>query len=506
SQRNRALADTAGTLLVARVPEYQGADQSSIRAGSLDETIRNQNVFAITTFDIKDRYIADALIRRDGSSLFGPESRWATYFRASAAWRVTEDLALPVVDEFRLRGSYGTAGLRPEFDYQYEILDVTPGGFTKNILGNPLLKPARSAEMELGANAEFGNGRFNFEYTYAKKTTKDQILLVDLPAVAGFVQQWQNTGTLQSKTHEATFGAQVIDGRSVSLTLNVVGDRTRQVITEWTLPERLYGFGQMPSAFFLGQGSNLGVLHGNRWIRNIDELYDDPAKAAASGPGQTWSRDSVMLNEDGYVVRVNDYGTPNERAVKYTFCKREDAGGNCLETSQITRIGDANPDFNMSFGATLNVGRLVVNGLLDWSKGGDLYNGTRQWAFQATRDRAQDQAGKPDAEKKALAYYAVGFYNGLDPSDYFIENGTYAKLKELGVSYTLVQDQLRRIGLGGLHELRIGVIGRNLFTITDYSGLDPEVSGLFGDPFQVRMDWFQYPQFRTYTATFEITF
>lgn len=519
NQRNLRLESSSGTLIVERVPEFAGADPSSVRSESVEETIRNQNVFAITTFDIKDRYIVDALVRRDGSSLFGPQSRWATYFRASGAWRVTEDFELPGIDELRLRGSYGTAGLRPGFNYQYEILDVTPGGFTKEILGNPLLKPARAAEMELGANIEFG-GRFNAEYTYAKKTTTDQILLVDLPAAAGFKQQWQNTGELDAKTHEISLGARVIDGRTTTLTLSVVGDRTRQVITEWDLPERLYSFQQMPAAFFLGRGSNLGALYGNRWIRNIDELYDDPTKSRAC-PG-TWCPDSVMINEDGYVVRKSQYGTPNERAIKYTFCKLRDAAGNCKVTSQIVQIGDANPDFNLSFNATLNVQRLTVNGLLDWSKGGDLYNGTRQWAFQATRDRVQDQSTKPanaatcgtpqanptvgSCPRKALGYYGVGFYNGLDANDYFIENGTYAKLKELSVNYTFVSDQLRRVGLGSLQELRLGFIARNLFTITNYSGLDPEVSGLEGDPFQVRMDWFQYPQFRTFTTVVEITF
>ncbi|MGH7547761.1 MAG: SusC/RagA family TonB-linked outer membrane protein [Gemmatimonadales bacterium] len=514
-QKNKLLSDSAGTLIVARVPEFGGADQNFLRIGSREETIRSQSYFATTAFDVKDRYIVDALVRRDGSSLFGPQSRWSTYYRVSGAWRVTEDLKIPALDEWRLRGSYGTAGLRPKFDDQYEILAVTPGGFSTEILGNPLLKPARSAELEVGTNLEFGSGRYSVEYTYAQKKTTDQILLVDLSAVArstsgtgGFQQQWQNTGSLRSKTHELTFATRLINNRNTTLTLNIVGDRTRQVITEWDLPERLYTFQQMPAAFFLGKGSNLGVLYGNRWVRNIDDLYADPAKAAASGVGQAWSRDTVRINEDGYVVRKDTYGTPDERAIKYTFCKRADAvTGSCLETSQTVQIGDANPDFNLSFGATLNHKRFVVNALLDWSQGGDLYNGTRQWAFQATRDRVQDQAGTPAAARKALAYYAVGFYNGLDPNDFFVENGSYAKLKELSVNYTFVNEQLQRVGfLRGVHELRLGFIARNLFTITNYSGLDPEVSGLFGDPFQVRMDWFQYPQFRTFSAVVEIAF
>jgi hypothetical protein len=109
----------------------------------------------------------------------------------------------------------------------------------------------------------------------------------------------------------------------------------------------------------------------------------------------------------------------------------------------------------------------------------------------------------PSCPQKALPYYGVGFYNGLDPNDFFIESGSYAKLKEFAVHYTVPG---RSIGLRGVGEVRLGVIGRNLFTITKYSGLDPEVSGLFGDPFQVRMDWFQYPQFRTFSAVVEITY
>jgi TonB-linked SusC/RagA family outer membrane protein len=520
NQRNKLLNSFAGELIVARVPEFAGANQTTLTTGSREERIRNQNFFALTTFDIKDRYVLDALVRRDGSSLFGPESRWATYYRVSGAWRLTEDMKIPGLDELRLRASYGTAGLRPQFDNQYEILSVTPAGFTKQILGNPLLKPARSGELELGTNMEFGNGRYTLEYTYAQKKTTDQLLLVDLPAVVGFKQQWQNTGALRSRTHELTFAARIINSPGTALTLNIVGDRTRQVISSWTLPERLYGFQQMPAAFFLGSNSDLGVLYGNHWIRTIDELYADPDKAADSLPGGAWARDSVMVNEDGYVVRKGLYGTPDERAIKYVYCKEPGPAGSCSKTSDVTRIGDANPDFNLAFNVSFTHRRFGVNATVSGSFGGDLYNGTRQWAFQASRDRVQDQGSKPQnaaacgtvsdpmpaCPQKALGYYGVGFYNGLESNDFFVENGTYMKLKELSVNYTFVSDQLRSIGLRGLHEVRLAFIARNLFTITNYSGLDPEISGLFGDPFQVRMDWYQYPQFRSFSAVVEITY
>jgi TonB-linked SusC/RagA family outer membrane protein len=529
SQRNRGLQSFAGTLRIGNVPEFSSVDRASVEPRSADTTIRNVNYFGVTTFDIKDRYIIDALVRRDGSSLFGPENRWATYYRVSAAWRVTEDVKVPGIDEWRLRASYGTAGLRPCFDCQFEILTVTSTGFDKIIRGNPALKPAQASELELGTNFDFGGGRYTVEYTYARKDSKDQILLVDLPALTGYREgQWQNAGGLRSNTHEITFAARLINTPRTGLTLNIVGDRTRQKITDWRLPtglplpERLYAFEQMPAAFFLGPNRDLGVLYGNHWVRDVNELYDDPAKAALNGSGQAWSPDSVMINEDGYVVRRSAYGTSAERAIKYVYCKVPlPGGGGCRRTDNIVEIGNANPDFNLSFGLALNYHRLAVNALLDWSYGGQLYNGTRQWAFQATRDRVQDQAGKPlndatcgvvsdpmpSCPRKALGYYGVGFYNGLESNDFFIESGSYAKLKELSFSYTLGSEQLRRIGLlHSIRELRLAFIARNLFTITKYTGLDPEVSGLQGDPFQVRMDWFQYPQFRTFTGSIELGF
>jgi hypothetical protein len=116
-----------------------------------------------------------------------------------------------------------------------------------------------------------------------------------------------------------------------------------------------------------------------------------------------------------------------------------------------------------------------------------------------------DQAGKPDAAKKSIDYYGQ-IYNSLTPLDFFAESGTYVKIKELSVNYTFVRDQLKKVGLGRFENLRLGIVGRNLFTFTKYSGYDPEVSGLDGDPYQFRIDWFSYPHFRTFTGVVEIAF
>ncbi|HEV8197649.1 MAG TPA: SusC/RagA family TonB-linked outer membrane protein [Gemmatimonadales bacterium] len=508
---------TAGGLIVKGVPEGTAANPTSIGINSNNQTIRNRNAFAITTFDIKDKYIVDGLIRRDESSLFGSNNRKSYFYRVSGAWRANEDLKIKGFDEIRLRASYGTAGLRPGFDYQYETLTPGGGSFFKTTLGNKNLKPAHSAELEVGGNVEMAGGRFTMEYTYSRKDTKDQIQLVPLPSVVGFGQQWQNVGALRSSTHEFGIGFQAINNKDMAWVINVVGDRTRQIITDYPLPERLNGFGQQPAVFKIAQGVSLGAMYGNKFVRTISELYADPAKAACRAT--TCPESNYVVNEEGYLVtkaswrcgedgKYRDTGaacSSPERHLLYTECSTHAADGSCTATTSVVKIGDANPDFNTSFSSTFNYKRFSVYGLLDWSQGGNIYNGTRQWKMINGLDFVFDQAGKPNEQKKSIDYYGQ-LYNSLTPLQFFAEPGTYAKIKELSVNYTFVRNQLQKVGLGRLENVRLGFVGRNLFTFTKYSGYDPEVSGLDGDPYQFRIDWFAYPHFRTFTGVVEIAF
>jgi len=145
--------------------------------------------------------LIDGLVRRDGSSLFGRGQPLADVLPVSGAYRVSQDFHINGIDELKLRASYGIAGPAPGVRRQYETFAVVGGVPVKQTLGNRTLKPARSAETEVGANIEF-LGRFTLEYSYSRKETKDQILLVPLSAATGYKNQWQNAATLLGKTHE----------------------------------------------------------------------------------------------------------------------------------------------------------------------------------------------------------------------------------------------------------------------------------------------------------------
>ena len=140
--------------------------------------------------------------------------------------------------------------------------------------------------------------------------------------------------------------------------------------------------------------------------------------------------------------------------------------------------------------------------LFDGEFGADKYNSTRQWAARDWRSGETDQYGKEDGLKKPVAYYS-DLYNIFADNDHYVEDGTYIKLRELGLRYTLDSELLERLGGGGmgLESMAVSITGRNVFTWTDYQGYDPEVGGIIGTE-----DYYQYPNFRMITAVLELVF
>jgi len=482
----------ANRLAIGRVPEFSAAtlNTGDVVPGSRSETIRNQNVFAITTFDIKDRYIVDGLVRQDASSLFGSESRRATYNRVSAAYRLSEDLALPGVDEFKLRASYGTAGLRPQFDAQYEIFRLVSGKPSPTTLGNNLLKPAFSKETEVGFNINFLQD-FTFEYSYSDKVTSDQILQVPVSAATMFSDQWINVGTLAGQTHELALGAVLMSTGDRFWRLNLTLDRTRQQITSLNVQPFFAGPDETTALFRVAEGEPFGVMYGARFIRTPAQLAATITAGQLAGTAGQYVR-----NQEGYYVDSLVLNTVNERPLKAFTADGE----------SVVQIGDVNPDFNLSLNSTFQWRGLSVNTLFTMVQGGEIYNLTRQWPFNERRDPVFDQSGKDAADRKPVNYYQV-FYDGINANEYFVEDGSYIRLRELSVNWQLPTAWVKRAHLLGFQNARAGIIGRNLWTSTDYSGYDPDVtgtSGLQGNPFTYRVDYFTYPQYRTFTFMLEL--
>jgi TonB-linked SusC/RagA family outer membrane protein len=484
---------------VIGVPQLDAMDQALAYNDSWQGDIRAENIFAILDVDYKSKYIGSFLYRYDGASQFGEEERWHPYFRLSGAYRLTEDITIPKINELKIRAAYGTSGNRPPWDAQYETYNIEGGTPVKERLGNTKLKPSKIKELELALDMEFLE-KFDFEFIYSKTDAEDQHYPVPLASIAGYKSQWQNMGTLTSTTFEASLGAEVIQTNNFHWRTNVTWDRMRMEVTKLNCPPFTMGARatpEDPGAFFIEEGAIFGEISGDEFIRSMDIMADQIELLSESIYADK-TIDDYTLNSDGYVIEKGTEGTVLEKIIILL-----DKDGIPVNKP----IGDANPDFTMTFSNTLSFKSFSLYVLLDWKRGGDIYNLTNQWMYRDMRSKDQDQYGKPENQKKAYDYYQSQ-YNVASVSSHFVEDGSYVKVREVSLYYTLSRDILSNVLGGFFKEFRLGFVGRNLYTFTNYSGFDPEIGTTEGDGDSTIQAWdeFSYPNFRTISGSLQFKF
>jgi TonB-linked SusC/RagA family outer membrane protein len=487
--------NTAGRKFnVGGVPTFNAMDPTTLSSGSSQQTVRANDFYITQGFNYQDRYLAQIVGRRDGSSLFGTDARWKNFFGLSGAWRVTQDFDIPGFQELKLRYAVGTAGLRPDFSNQYETYSVSAGTISKSTLGNPDLQPAVQRETEAGINATFLN-RFDAEIVSSERRTTGAFLNVPLSVAlsGGYTSQVQNAATIAGRTLEGSLNTRVIQRPDLSYNFTLTASRTRQHIDQLGAPPFQTGStSQGQGIFYYRQGEDMGVIYGARFDTQVSQMLDNPANAGITLDSL---KKVYSVNDLGVVVKTASIGTPSETPVKYV-----DPTG-----SSTVKIMDAQPDFVWGFANTVHYKGFTLYGLIDGSKGGQIYNFSKQWMYQDLRSGDIDQSGRPQGSKHAYDLYTNGFYNALDPASWFVENGTYAKLRELSVSYDLGTRFISQIGLGNtIRGAKISLIGRNLHTWTKYTGMDPEAASV-GDP-NLRLDGFRYPTFRQVAGQIQLDF
>jgi TonB-linked SusC/RagA family outer membrane protein len=505
------------TFAAAEVHRIDNLDSETISGSSSEETVRSDGYFAISSFDFYDKYIVDVLLRNDGSSLFGADERRQWYYRAAGAWRVSEEpfFNIPGVEEFKLRYSLGTAGGRPRFSAQYETYTVGGGRISPSSLGNKNLKPEFTTEHEAGIDASFFNNRASVALTYARAKTEDQILQVPLASFAGFTSQWQNAGTVESTTYEATLDMRLVQTQDFTWTTSLLFDRTKSTITEMNRSDFQYGVGGqgLGSVFYAREGEQVGTFYGRMAASSCDHL---PVGVSCDG---------FAVNDEGLLVWVGSggfasqaWGDNSDVTVRGATVKWGTPFiGECVDPSgdRVTNcpLGNTIPDYTINLNQTFNYRGFNVYALFSHVNGFDVYNQPVQWATFAGYSGIMEQTGVPSDQQKPVGYYTAGLYQalgGLNPSSPFIEDATFTKLREVSMSYRFNASQLVGIpGLERVNGLGVSLSGRNLYTWTDYRGFDPEVGksgGNTGSSAIARVEGYQYPNFRTWTAALELIF
>lgn len=490
--------------IVGGVKSLDATDPASQEVGSYQSLIRSRGFFALTNLDYKDRYILNLMIRRDGSSLFGARERWQTYYRVSAAYRISQEdwwFAPELINEFKIRYSLGTAGARPDFSAQYQTFNVGVGSITKGTLGNPDLKPEFSTSQAFGVDMGILN-RVWIQLTYASTTIDDQILLVPLPSYYGYSSQWQNAGTVENQTFEGAINATVLQSQDMSLTMGATFSTTEQTITALGVPAYRAGPDNYP-AFYIRAGETFGAMYGTKWMTSYSQL---PSSLQDN-------RDAFDINDDGYLVYVGAGNSYQDGISEKLWGTTGTVDGQTYnwgmpiadvlpDGSTFQQIGSVVPDFSLGFVTNFNYKGFGMYMVWSGQIGGDVYNATKQWPYRDKLHGDIDQSGKPAGKKKPIQYYGV-LYNTNGVNSHFVEDGTFVKLRELSIEYSLSRTLLNDI-FGGdvVRDITFGIVGRNLLTFTGYSGYDPEVLTEEG----YRIDNFDYPVYRTFTAKLELKF
>ena len=508
---------------------------------STRNTTRAMGLSAAGSADFKDRYILEGALRYDGSSRFGEGERWAPFGRVSAVWRVSQEpfWKLGFMNDFRLRASRGTAGATPSFDAQYETYTVTATGITLGQAGNSKLKPETTTETEIGTEFTLFN-RLGVEVTHAFSLTRDQILNVGTPAALGFQRQWQNAGTLQNKTWELGLTLPVVNRKDVSWSMRGTWDRTRTYITELFAPEYVSdaGTGQGTGSLFLitaRKDKSNGVpanRYGNIWGRRFYKGCGSmPATLQSQcGPGQAY-----QVNNQGWVVWTGQGNSWRDGITKNLWQTKLSSAdspwnfplwfgmpiidrplrGQTGEGTGIQQIiGNVLPDFRFTYGNNIRYKKLTLYALLDGTIGHEIQNQGEGWGLLDFSSDYFDGASQTVETVKPVGYGwraggseaagVGGFYDLLGPNNYNTESGSYAKVREVSLSYQL--GQVRGIG-----DWTIGLTGRNLLTFTKYSGYDPEIGSTGGNNeagsgLINQVDAFDFPTLRQFTFTLTTRF
>lgn len=430
------------------------------------------SLFTRIGYDYKDKYLATINIRRDASSRFGKDNRWGTFPSVALGWIVSEEAFFEQMPAFigdvKLRASYGVTGNQSGIT-DFQSLGLWGGsaayadipGVSPVQLANPDLKWETTAQTDIGLDVSFFNNRLSLVADYYIKKTTDLLLAVPLPRTSGFNSLVQNYGALENKGFELAIIGDIIQKPDFSWNANFNIAANRNKVTKLAAPFNVYN----RDLFRYEEGYSLYSFYFHEQT-GVDPATGDIQFADVDGDGE------FDPNVDRKIV------------------------------------GDANPDFFGGFTNTLNYKNFDLSFFLQYSYGNDQLNwnrffgehgGTRDFNFIGSQlDRWQKPGDQTMIPKMTAANYA----GNLRPSR-FLEDGSYMRLKNITLGYTLPSGLLSKAGIS---TARVYVTGQNVFTVTNYTGLDPELTGIGDNSLIQGIEFYSLPQPRVFMAGFNLSF
>lgn len=454
--------------------------------------------FGRANYTFRDKYLATVTVRRDGSSRFGANEHWGTFPSGSLAWRASEEEFIKnwgVFSNLKLRAGFGVTGNERIGDYaSYALMStnhITLDGST-NVAGTHLnqssaenrdLKWETTSQYNIGADLGFLDGRLSITLDGYWKKTKDLLLKVKLPMYTGFTSGQQNIGSIQNRGFEIDLTSHNLTGAFVwdtkfnfALNRNKVLDLGENGDIYITSSKPMGTVSEEQFAV-VREGEPLGSLFGYKYAGVIQE-------------GETYAPQPNAKPGDPKFVDVDQNGK--------------------IDSDDRTIIGHASPDFILGLTNNFAWKGFDLSIFFQGSVGNDLLNMTRmnlEWKRTTDAlDRWTPTHTDTDIPRNGFYYSQYGGYI----NDHFIENASFLRLKNLTVGYTI---PFRKV----VSSCRVYFSAENLFTITGYSGWDPEVDTKANEASKASgatqtanagagLDFNAYPAMRTFTVGMNITF
>lgn len=428
--------------------------------GNLTEWAK-QSVFAKANYTYDNRYLAEVSLRRDGASNFGDDKKYGNFFSISAGWNINREKWFKAdwVDVLKLRASYGSVGNIPYSKYpQYGLYSVSSNyngipAILISQVGNKDLTWEQTYTAGVGIDANFFNNRLRFVFDYYNKYTSNILYQVPVSGLTGITSRWQNVGEMRNSGIEITIGGDIIRTKDWlwSLDLNMGYNKNKL--------EKLYG--DDPNMMIIGGGGNDTTIAG----------------AAEKVLKVGYSTDRYYLREWAGVDPKN--GAP-------LWYKNDGSGettSNYSEAKQVMTEATS-PKLFGGFNTSLTWKNIDLNASFGFSLGGKIYNYSRQEydSDGAYTDRNQmkliDGWSRWEKEGDIATHPAASYGNKSNSnkaSTRYLEDGDYLKLRSLSIGYNL------NLSKYYIQNMRIYFTAENVFTLTGFSGIDPEVPAYYDE-------------------------
>lgn len=458
-----------------------------------------QSFFTNVNYAYDNRYLGQVSLRRDGASNFGDNAKYGNFFSLSAGWNIHHEAFFKAdwIDVLKLRVAYGSVGNRPTSLYpQYDLYSVSAGaGYNENPgalisqVGNKDLTWEKSYTSGVGVDASMFN-RLRLTLDFYNRNTSELLYQVPVSGMTGVTRVWRNVGAVNNKGFEASLGIDILNRKDLMWSVDFNIGTNQNKVTELygdILPET-----NKPKPIIAGDGSGIAG--------SADKILDVGYDA------DTWYlREWAGVNPDNGAPLW--YKTVTDAKGNKTREKTEK-----YEEADQVKMGAYTPKFFGGFSTSFVWKQFDANAVFGYSVGGKIYNYSRQEydADGAYSDRNQmklmpswNRWKKPGD----IATHPVARYNNKSNSQKvssrYLEDGTYLKLRSVTLGYNLSLPQYN------ISNLRLFVMGENLFTITDYSGVDPEIP-TYEDAWGTRkitgVTTTVYPTTRKFMVGFNLTF